>query len=83
VVFITSVLFGVAHGMNVIYGASTVCPALQVGYAIGLGFTSAALVLVTRLIWPVILAHALINFSAALNSATHVITPTVRTADTR
>jgi hypothetical protein len=51
-VIITSVLFGVAHGMNVIYGASAVCPALQVGYAIGLGFTFAALVLVTRLLWP-------------------------------
>lgn len=64
---ITSVLFGVAHGMNAIYAASAVYTALQVGYAMGLGLTFAALVLVTRLIWPLIPAHALINFSAALN----------------
>jgi CAAX protease family protein len=78
---ITSVLFGVLHGLNGIYGASGIYTALQVGYAIGIGLTFAALVLVTRLIWPVVLAHALINFSATLNSAVSLTSTTVRAAD--
>lgn len=80
-VIITSVLFGVLHGLNGIYGASAVYTMLQVGYAFGLGLAFAALVLVTRLIWPAILAHALINFTATLNSAAGLTSTTVHTTD--
>jgi membrane protease YdiL (CAAX protease family) len=80
-VIITSVLFGVAHSLKALYGQSIVYTMLQVGYAIGLGLAFAALVLVTRLIWPLILAHGLINFTATLNSAAGVTSTTVRAAD--
>jgi Type II CAAX prenyl endopeptidase Rce1-like len=54
---------------------------LQAGYAVGIGLAFAALVLVTRLIWPVILAHGLINFTATLNTAAGPTSTTVRAAD--
>ena len=51
------------------------------GVAHSLGLAFAALVLVTRLIWPLILAHGLINFTATLNSAAGATLTTVRAAD--
>lgn len=66
---VTAFLFGAVHALNALYGASSLYTVLQVGYAVAFGLSFAALVLVTRLIWPLILAHALTNFSSALNSA--------------
>ncbi|MGZ6388884.1 MAG: CPBP family intramembrane glutamic endopeptidase, partial [Ktedonobacterales bacterium] len=66
---VTSILFGATHALNVLGAASPLYTALQVGYAFALGLLFAALVLVTRLIWPVILAHFLTNLGAYLNSA--------------
>ncbi len=66
---VTAVLFGAAHLTNVLLGFSPLYTVLQFGYAIALGLAFAALVLVTGLIWPLVLAHGLIDFSAFLNSA--------------
>jgi membrane protease YdiL (CAAX protease family) len=78
---VTAVLFGAGHALNVLAGASPLYTLLQVGYAIALGLSFAALVLVTGLIWPVILAHALADFASALNSAGGLISTTVTPTD--
>ena len=67
-VIVTSFLFGAGHSVNA-FGASPLYTVLQVGYAVPLGLSFAALVWVTGLIWPIVLAHGLINFGAYLNSA--------------
>lgn len=66
---VTAVLFGAVHFDNLLLGFSPLHTVLQFGYAIALGLAFAALVLVTGLIWPLVLAHGLIDFSALLNSA--------------
>ena len=77
----TSLLFGAAHAVNA-FAASPVYTALQVGYAVPLGLSFAAVVWVTRLIWPVVLAHGLIDFGAYLNSAAGgAVSTTVTEAD--
>ena len=43
------------HALNALYGASPLYTVLQVGSAVAFGLSFAALVLVTRLIWPLIL----------------------------
>ena len=77
---VTAFLFGAVHALNALYGASSLYTVLQVGYAVAFGLSFAALVLVTRLIWPLILAHALTDFSSILNSAgglkSTAVTPT-------
>jgi membrane protease YdiL (CAAX protease family) len=78
---VTAFLFGAAHASNALYGASPLYTVLQVGYAIALGLAFAALVLVTRLIWPLILAHALTNFGSILNSAGGLQSTPVTPAD--
>jgi membrane protease YdiL (CAAX protease family) len=78
---VTAVLFGASHTLNVLAGASPLYTLLQLGYAIALGLSFAALVLVTGLIWPVIVAHALADFASALNSAGGLISTTVTPTD--
>jgi uncharacterized protein len=76
-----SLLFGVSHSLNVLAGAAPLYTLLQLGYATAFGLAFAALVWVTGLIWPVILAHALTDFAAALNSAGGLISTTVTPTD--
>ncbi len=78
---VTAFLFGAAHASNALYGASSLYTVLQVGYAIAFGLSFAALVLVTRMIWPVILAHALANFASILNNAGGLQSTTVTPTD--
>lgn len=59
---ITAVLFGLTHSLNVLTGKSVAEDAAQVCYAMAIGFAFAALVLRTGILWPLVLAHALIDF---------------------
>jgi uncharacterized protein len=60
---ITSLLFGLTHAMNLLAGKSVAQDVAQIGYAIALGFAYAALVLKKGLLWPLVLAHFLIDFA--------------------
>jgi hypothetical protein len=66
---ITAVLFGFTHALNTLAGRSLVDAGVQIGFAIALGFAFAALVLKKGLLWPLVLAHFLINFASYLQPA--------------
>jgi membrane protease YdiL (CAAX protease family) len=59
---ITALLFGLTHALNVLAGKSLVEDVAQIYYAVGIGFAFAALVLHTGILWPLVLAHWLIDF---------------------
>ena len=59
---ITAVLFGLTHSLNVLTGKSVADDTAQVCYAMAIGFAFAAIVLRTGILWPLVLAHALIDF---------------------
>jgi membrane protease YdiL (CAAX protease family) len=59
---ITSVLFGLTHAMNMLTGKSVAEDVAQIFYAMAIGFAYAALVLKKGILWPLILAHFLIDF---------------------
>ena len=61
---VSSVLFGLAHSLNVLSGANPLATLLQVGYALAIGFGFAAVTLRTGTIWPLVLIHALIDFAS-------------------
>lgn len=65
-VIITSALFGGSHALNLLSGKSGAEILIQVGYALAVGFAFAAVALRTGLIWPLVLVHALIDFSSFL-----------------
>jgi membrane protease YdiL (CAAX protease family) len=60
---VTSILFGLTHAMNVIAGKSVAEDVAQIFYAMAIGFAYAALVLKKGVIWPLVLAHFLIDFT--------------------
>lgn len=68
-VLVTAFLFGPVHLENAFLGAAPLSVILQVVYATALGLSFASLVFATGLIWPLILAHALLDFFPSLNSA--------------
>jgi membrane protease YdiL (CAAX protease family) len=81
-VIVTAFLFGATHTLNAVGGISSpLYVILQLGYATALGLTFAAVVLATNLIWPLILAHFLINFASFLNSGGTVGGTTVTAID--
>jgi uncharacterized protein len=59
---ITALLFGLTHAMNVLTGKSLTEDAAQIFYAVAIGFSYAALVLKKGIVWPLVLAHFLIDF---------------------
>jgi len=63
---VTSVLFGLSHSLNLLSGKSGAEILIQVCYALAVGFSLAAVVLKTGLIWPLVLVHTLIDFSGFL-----------------
>ena len=65
---ITSLLFGLTHAMNVLTGKSIAEDAAQVFYAVAIGFAFAALVLKKGILWPLVLAHFLINFTSFIQT---------------
>lgn len=59
---ITALLFGFTHALNALTGRGIVDQAAQVFYAVAIGFAFAALVLRKGILWPLVLAHFLIDF---------------------
>ena len=62
-VIVTSLLFGLTHAMNMLAGRSAIDAASQIFYATAIGFAYAALVVKRGIIWPLVLAHSLIDFT--------------------
>lgn len=67
VVLVSAALFGLTHALNVLAGYDPLYAALQVAYALAIGFGFGVLVLKGGLIWPLVIAHALGNFFAFIN----------------
>lgn len=66
-VTVTTLLFGFTHFANVLHGQNASVATIQVSYALAVGFVSAALVLRTGLIWPLMLTHFLTDFTGLPN----------------
>jgi len=63
---VTSVLFSLTHGLNLLAGESVVDAAAQLLYAGAIGFAFAALALKLGIIWPLVLAHFLIDLASMM-----------------
>lgn len=63
-VVVTTVLFSLTHLMNIMAGEAGLQAALQLLYSAAIGFAFAALALRTRVLWPLVVVHALIDFVA-------------------
>ena len=61
---ISAVLFGLVHSMNALSGSDPAYILLQIGYAMAFGFGWACVTLRTRVIWPLVIIHALIDFTS-------------------
>ena len=70
---ITSVLFGLMHLQNLLFGADLAATSLQVVYASAMGFGFAAVTLRTGVIWPLVVIHALIDFAGFLTTGETVM----------
>jgi uncharacterized protein len=66
-VITTSAVFGLTHALNVFAGYTPLYALLQVAYALAIGFCFGAMVVKSRLLWPLIIVHGLGNFAAFLN----------------
>lgn len=62
VLVVTSLMFGLIHGGNILVGADPVQTLMQVIYATGLGLTFAAIYLRTGNIWIMIFVHTFTDF---------------------
>lgn len=67
---ITSLLFGLSHSLNLLSGKSFVDILIQVSYALAVGFAFAAVVLKEGILWPLVIAHALIDFTSFIGKDT-------------
>jgi membrane protease YdiL (CAAX protease family) len=67
---ITSLLFGLSHSLNLLSGKSGADILIQICYALAIGFAFAALVLKKGILWPLVIAHALIDFTSFIGKAT-------------
>ncbi len=79
-IIITTVLFSVTHLMNILAGEGGLQAVMQLLYSAAIGFAFTALVLRTGVIWPLIVAHALIDFVVFLRAPGAVLAPTVEIA---
>jgi uncharacterized protein len=61
-VIVSSVLFGLSHSLNLLSGQGLAETAVQVLFALTTGFLFASLVLQKGILWPLIVAHFLIDF---------------------
>jgi hypothetical protein len=67
-VLISTAFFGFTHIINVFAGYEPLYAVIQVCYALAIGFGFGAMVVKGRLLWPLVIAHALGNFFAFINS---------------
>ncbi len=67
---ITSLLFGLSHSLNLLSGKSGADILIQVAYALAVGFAFAAVVLKHGVLWPLVVAHTLIDFTSFIGKDT-------------
>ncbi len=67
-VLVSAGFFGFAHGINILAGSNDLYVLVQIGYALAIGFGFAAMALRGGVIWPLMVAHALTDFAAFINS---------------
>jgi membrane protease YdiL (CAAX protease family) len=60
-IFISSLLFGLSHSVNVLFGQNIIITLAQLGFAFFLGILLAYIVLKTNSLIPAILAHYLLD----------------------
>jgi uncharacterized protein len=63
---VSSLLFGLSHSPSVLSGKDLVDVVVQMLYALAIGFAFAALVLKKGILWPLVVAHFLIDFTAMI-----------------
>ncbi len=73
-VLASSVIFGLAHAMNVLGGSNPLYVLVQIAYALAIGIGFGAMALRGRTLWPLIIAHGLGNFIAFINTDTGQVT---------
>lgn len=76
-IIVTTVLFSVTHLMNILAGEAGLEAVMQLLYSAAIGFAFTALVLRTGVIWPLIIAHALIDFVVFLRAPGAALAPSV------
>ncbi len=67
-VLVSAGLFGFAHSINLLAGSNGWYVLVQVGYALAIGYGFAAMAIRGGVIWPLVVAHALTDFAAFINS---------------
>ena len=65
-IFLSSVVFGLVHFINVFFGASPLSVLLQIGYSALIGALCSVVLLLTRNIWLCVILHASYNFCGGL-----------------
>ena len=65
-IFLSSVVFGLIHFVNVFFGASPAAVLLQIGYSALIGALCSMVLLLTRNIWLCVILHASYNFCGGL-----------------
>ena len=65
-IFLSSVVFGLIHFLNVFFGASPFSVLLQIGYSALIGALCSMVLLLTRNIWLCVILHASYNFCGGL-----------------
>ena len=79
---VSTVLFGLAHSVNFVLGENIQAVALQLVYTTTIyGFASAALVIYTGTLWPIVIIHFLIDFVSWLQAGTTLKTTEVTFGD--
>lgn len=68
-VVVSALTFGIGHLVNLLTGQATVGTALQVCYAVAIGFAFTLVFLRSGSLWPCIVCHGLINATGAVNTA--------------
>lgn len=72
---LTALLFGLTHAMNALTGKSAPEVAMQIGYAVAIGFAYSALALKKDILWPLILTHFLTDFVYFIQKPGFVLPP--------
>ncbi|NTV65872.1 MAG: CPBP family intramembrane metalloprotease [Oscillochloris sp.] len=67
---ITALLFGLSHSLNLLSSKSGADILIQISYALAIGFAFAAIVLKKGILWPLVIAHMLIDFTSFIGKAT-------------
>jgi hypothetical protein len=70
---LSSIIFGVLHLLNLLFGADPAATLIQTVYATAMGFGFAAVTLRTGSLWPLVAIHAAIDFAGFVTSQGTVI----------